>query len=130
MATIRKRKGKWEVRIRRFGNKTISRTFIECRDAEKWAREYETKLEKGCLELAACGLCLGAGSLCRGACIEYTYNEFNCLVRITYNVFVGGGILAVKPPILPPLSPVSRLSPKTFHAPRSGKLFFQKLQFR
>ena len=36
-----------------------------------------------------------------GACIEYTYNEFNCLVRITYNVFVGGGILAVKPPIFP-----------------------------
>ena len=34
-----------------------------------------------------------------GACIEYTYNEFNCLVRIRYNVFVGGGVLAVKPPI-------------------------------
>ena len=47
MAAIRKRKGKWEVRIRRFGNKTISRTFIEFRDAEKWSREYETKLEKG-----------------------------------------------------------------------------------
>ena len=50
MATIRKRKGKWEVRIRRFGNKTMSRTFIECRDAEKWAREYEAKLEKGLFE--------------------------------------------------------------------------------
>ena len=50
MATIRKRKGKWEVRIRRFGNKTMFRTFIECRDAEKWAREYEAKLEKGLFE--------------------------------------------------------------------------------
>ena len=85
-----------------------------------------------CPELGACGLRLGACGLCRGARIEYTYNEFNCLVRITYNVFVGGGILAVKPPILSPLSPlspVSRLSPKTFHAPRSRKLFFESLQF-
>ena len=50
IATIRKRKGKWEVRIRRFGNKTISLTIIEFRDAEKWSREYETKLEKGLFE--------------------------------------------------------------------------------
>ena len=28
----------------------MSRTFIECRDAEKWAREYEAKLEKGLFE--------------------------------------------------------------------------------
>ena len=68
---------------------------------------------------------LGACGLCRGARIEYTYNEFNCLVRITYNVFVGGGILAVKPPILSPLSPVSRLPSKTFTLPDPENFFFR-----
>ena len=50
MASIRKRKGKWEVRIRRLGNKSICKPFIENEDAKKWAREYEAKVEKGLFE--------------------------------------------------------------------------------
>ena len=50
MATFRKRLGKWEVRVRRCSNKTISRTFIEKGDAHKWAREVENKIEKGLYE--------------------------------------------------------------------------------
>ena len=50
MATIRKRLGKWEVRVRRYSNKTISNTFIEKADAHKWAREVESKIEKGLYE--------------------------------------------------------------------------------
>jgi len=50
MATIRKRLGKWEVRVRRYSNKTISNTFIEKANAHKWAREVEGKIEKGLYE--------------------------------------------------------------------------------
>ncbi len=50
MATFRKRLGKWEVRVRRYNNKTISKTFIEKEDANKWARDVETKIEKGLYE--------------------------------------------------------------------------------
>ena len=34
--------GKWEVRVRRYNNKTISKTFIQKEDAHKWARETES----------------------------------------------------------------------------------------
>ena len=47
MATFRRRMGKWEVRVRRYNNKTISKTFIQKGDAHKWARETETQIEKG-----------------------------------------------------------------------------------
>jgi hypothetical protein len=47
MATLRKRFGKWEVRVRRCSNKTLSKTFLEKADADKWAREAEVKIEKG-----------------------------------------------------------------------------------
>jgi integrase len=50
MATFRKRLGKWEVRVRRFNNKTISKTFLEKEDANKWARDVEVKIEKGLYE--------------------------------------------------------------------------------
>ena len=50
MATFRKRLGKWEVRVRRYNNKTISKTFIEKADANRWAQEVETKIEKGLYE--------------------------------------------------------------------------------
>jgi len=50
MATFRKRLGKWEVRVRRQSNKTISKTFTTKDDAEKWARETEVKIEKGLYE--------------------------------------------------------------------------------
>ena len=42
--------GKWEVRVRRYNNKTISKTFIQKEDAHKWARETETQIEKGLYE--------------------------------------------------------------------------------
>tara|TARA_R100001377_G_C3183721_1_gene107685 strand:+ start:95 stop:1078 length:984 start_codon:yes stop_codon:yes gene_type:complete len=50
MATFRKRLGKWEVRVRKYNNKTISKTFIEKADANRWAQEVETKIEKGLYE--------------------------------------------------------------------------------
>ena len=50
MATLRKRLGKWEVRVRRCSNKTLSKTFLEKADADKWAREAEVKIEKGLYE--------------------------------------------------------------------------------
>jgi len=50
MATFRKRLGKWEVRVRKLNNKTISKTFIEKADANRWAQEVETKIEKGLYE--------------------------------------------------------------------------------
>jgi integrase len=50
MAGYRKREGKWEVRIRRLNQNGISKTFVSKEDAQKWAREYEGKLEKGLFE--------------------------------------------------------------------------------
>ena len=50
MATLRKRLSKWEVRVRKYNNKTISKTFIEKADAKRWAQEVETKIEKGLYE--------------------------------------------------------------------------------
>ena len=50
MASYRKREGKWEVRIRRLNQNGISKTFVSKEDAQKWAREYEAKLEKGLFE--------------------------------------------------------------------------------
>ena len=50
MATFRKRLGKWEVRVRRYSNATLSKTFMEKADADKWAREVEVKIEKGLYE--------------------------------------------------------------------------------
>ena len=42
--------GKWEVRVRRYNNKTISKTFIQKEDAHKWARETEIQIEKSLYE--------------------------------------------------------------------------------
>mgnify|MGYP001311580988 CR=1 FL=1 len=50
MASIRQRNGKWEVRIRRLNNSNLSKHFKDKTDAVKWAREYESKLEKGLYE--------------------------------------------------------------------------------
>ena len=47
MAGYRKRNGKWEVRIRRNNSKNLSKTFINKEDAQRWAREQESKLDKG-----------------------------------------------------------------------------------
>ena len=50
MASYRKRNGKWNVRIRCYGTQSISKTFIAKEDAIKWARESESKIEKGLFE--------------------------------------------------------------------------------
>ena len=47
MATIRRRRRKWQVIIRRKNTKTISKVFTLKDDAEKFAKETEVKLEQG-----------------------------------------------------------------------------------
>ena len=47
MATIRKRKNKWGVQVRIKGYKNLSKSFRYKEHAIKWARETETKIEKG-----------------------------------------------------------------------------------
>ncbi len=39
-----------EVRIRRQNSKNLSKTFINKEDAQRWAREQESKLDKGIFE--------------------------------------------------------------------------------
>jgi integrase len=46
MATIRKRKDKWEVQIRRMGLRPISKSFIMRKDAEAWARYLEVQADR------------------------------------------------------------------------------------
>lgn len=46
MATIRKRKGKYEVQVRRIGQPHISRSFIERKDAQQWARLMEIAADR------------------------------------------------------------------------------------
>ena len=50
MASYKKRSGKWSVQIRKNKSHTICKTFIAKEDAIKWARESESKIEKGLLE--------------------------------------------------------------------------------
>ena len=47
MASIRKRNNRWEVRVRRSGQPTQTKTFTLKSDAQQWAREAEIALEKG-----------------------------------------------------------------------------------
>ena len=47
MATIRKKRDKWCVEIRRSFHKHISKTFISKQDAQRWARETERMIEIG-----------------------------------------------------------------------------------
>ena len=49
MATITKRKTKWQVRIRLSNTPTITKTFNRKSNAKKWAREIENKIECGIL---------------------------------------------------------------------------------
>ena len=48
MACFRKRNGKWQVQIRRMDCIPISKTFRRKKDAEYWARETESNLDRGC----------------------------------------------------------------------------------
>ena len=50
MATIRRRKDKYQVQIRRKGLKSISRSFTRFKDAKEWARQSEVQADR--LELA------------------------------------------------------------------------------
>lgn len=52
MATIRKRKDKWQVQVRRFGYGPMSRSFVQRRDAETWARQTEVALDRN--EIVRC----------------------------------------------------------------------------
>ncbi|MEZ2142649.1 site-specific integrase [Bradyrhizobium sp. DN5] len=45
MATIRKRRGKWQVRVRRDGV-ALTKTFTVKQDAQTWARQTEAKAER------------------------------------------------------------------------------------
>jgi prophage DNA circulation protein len=49
MATYRKRSGKWHMEIRKKFHKPISKTFALKEDAEKYAREIESKIDQGIL---------------------------------------------------------------------------------
>ncbi len=46
MATIRKRNDKWQVQVRRQGFPLYTRSFINRRDAETWARITESELDR------------------------------------------------------------------------------------
>ena len=45
MASIRKRNNRWEVRVRRSGYQTQTKTFTHKSSAETWVREAELALE-------------------------------------------------------------------------------------
>lgn len=47
MATLRKRKSKWQVQVRRQGQPALSRTFILQADARAWARTVEAGMNRG-----------------------------------------------------------------------------------
>ena len=46
MATIRTRNGKYQVLIRRQGSPDLTKTFIQRRDAELWARQKEAEIDR------------------------------------------------------------------------------------
>ena len=50
MATIRRRKNKYQVQVRRKGSPQVSKTFICYKDALRWARETEIKIDQNSLE--------------------------------------------------------------------------------
>ena len=47
MATFSTRKNKWQARVRRLGQPTITKTFLIKQDAEKWARSVEIEIDRG-----------------------------------------------------------------------------------
>ena len=47
MATTRKRAGKWQARVQRRGYPDQSKTFLTRADAERWARQTESDIERG-----------------------------------------------------------------------------------
>ncbi len=47
MATLTKRNGKWQAKIRKKGQRTITKSFLLYEDAERWGRKTESELERG-----------------------------------------------------------------------------------
>src|SRR5262249_11670300 len=47
MASIRRRRSKWQAQVRRRGHPPITRTFHRRADAELWARQTEAELDRG-----------------------------------------------------------------------------------
>ncbi len=48
MASIRNRNGKWQARITRKGQFPVAKSFQSKQDAERWARQIESDMDKGC----------------------------------------------------------------------------------
>lgn len=46
MATIRKRRGKYEVQVRHIGQPQVSKSFHELKDAKVWARMMEVRADR------------------------------------------------------------------------------------
>jgi hypothetical protein len=53
MATFRKRNGKWQVQVRALGSHPTTRTFLRKQDADRWALETESQLQRGSLGTGA-----------------------------------------------------------------------------
>jgi hypothetical protein len=49
MATIRKRGNRWQVQVRRKNSASLVKSFITRKDAEAWARQTETDLDRNAL---------------------------------------------------------------------------------
>jgi len=47
VATFRNRHGKWQARVQRKGQQPVSKSFQSKQDAEKWARQLESEMDKG-----------------------------------------------------------------------------------
>ncbi len=47
MASIRNRNGVWQARITRKGQTSVSKTFLSKQDAERWARQIESEIDRG-----------------------------------------------------------------------------------
>jgi len=47
MASIRSRNGLWQARITRKGQVPIAKSFLTRQDAERWARQIETEMDRG-----------------------------------------------------------------------------------
>ena len=54
MASTRKRNNRWEVRVRRSGYPTQTKTFTHKSSVQTWGREAELALEQGRLRSRAC----------------------------------------------------------------------------
>lgn len=47
MASIRNRNGVWQARITRKGQTSVSKSFLSKQDAERWARQIESEIDRG-----------------------------------------------------------------------------------